>query len=101
MLFIQTIINFFVPSGSGQAVVSMPIMIPLADILEISRQTAVLAFQFGDGISNILWLTGSMPIICNFAKVPPRKWLRWFAPLFALIFATQMLCMAGALLIGY
>jgi uncharacterized ion transporter superfamily protein YfcC len=101
MLFIQTIINFFVPSGSGQAVVSMPIMIPLADVLEISRQTAVLAFQFGDGISNILWITGSMPIICDFAKVPPRKWLRWFTPLFALIFAIQMICMAGALLIGY
>jgi uncharacterized ion transporter superfamily protein YfcC len=101
MLFIQTLINFFVPSGSGQAVVSMPIMIPLADVLKISRQTAVLAFQFGDGISNILWITGSMPIICNFAKVPPRKWLKWFTPLFALIFATQMLCIAGALLIGY
>lgn len=101
MLIVQTLINFFVPSGSGQAVVSMPIMVPLADVLGISRQTAVLAFQFGDGVSNILWLTGSMPIICKFAKVPPRKWLRWFLPLFGLIFATQMLCIAGALAIGY
>ncbi|MDR3165881.1 MAG: TIGR00366 family protein [Synergistaceae bacterium] len=101
MLFIQTIINFFVPSGSGQAVVSMPLMIPISDILNISRQTAVLAFQFGDGISNILWITGSMPVICNFAKVPPRKWLRWFFPLFALIFVTQMICIVGALLINY
>lgn len=101
MLVLQTLINFFVPSGSGQAVVSMPVMVPLADLLGISRQTAVLAFQFGDGISNILWLTGSMPIICKFAKVPPRKWLKFFLPLFALIFFVQMLCIAGALAINY
>jgi uncharacterized ion transporter superfamily protein YfcC len=101
MLLLQTIINFFVPSGSGQAVVSMPIMVPLADVLGISRQTTVLAFQFGDGISNIFWLTGAMPIICKFAKVPPRKWLKFFTPLFCLIYAVQMLCIAGALVIGY
>jgi uncharacterized ion transporter superfamily protein YfcC len=101
MLLLQTLMNFFVPSGSGQAVISMPIMVPLADVLGISRQTAVLAFQFGDGISNIFWLTGSMPIICKFARVPPRKWLRFFAPLFCLIYAVQMLCIGGALAIGY
>lgn len=101
MLFFQTAINFFVPSGPGQAVVSMPIMVPISDVLGISRQTAVLAFQFGDGLSNILWLTGSMPIICKFARVPPRKWLRWFFPLFCLLLLTQMICIAGALVIGY
>lgn len=101
MLLLQTGINFFVPSGPGQAVVSMPIMVPVSDVLGISRQTAVLAFQFGDGLSNILWLTSSMPIICKFAHVPPRKWLRWFFPLFCLLLLTQMVCIAGALAIGY
>ncbi|MDR3279323.1 MAG: TIGR00366 family protein [Synergistaceae bacterium] len=101
MLAVQTAINFFVPSGLGQVAVSMPIMAPLSDALNISRQTAVLAFQFGDGLSNILWITGSMPIICKFARVSPRKWLRWFVPLFAIIYAVQSLCMAGALYIGY
>ncbi len=101
MLAVQTLINFFVPSGAGQAVVSMPIMVPLADVLGISRQTTVLAFQFGDGLSNVLWLTGSMPILCKFARVPPRKWLRWFLPLFGLLFFLQMLCIAGALAIDY
>jgi uncharacterized ion transporter superfamily protein YfcC len=101
MLVLQTGMNFFVPSGSGQALVSMPVMAPLSDLLGISRQTAVLAFQFGDGLSNILWITGSMPIICKFAQVPPRAWLKWFTPLFALIFATQMICIAGAIAIGY
>lgn len=101
MLLLQTVINFFVPSGPGQAVVSMPIMVPVADVLGISRQTAVLAFQFGDGLSNVLWLTGSMPIICKFAHVPPMKWLRWFFPLFCLLLLTQMICIVGALAIGY
>ncbi len=101
MLVLQTIINFFVPSGPGQAVVSMPIMVPVADVLGISRQTTVLAFQFGDGLSNVLWITGSMPIICKFAQIPPTKWLRWFFPLFCLLLLTQMICIAGALAIGY
>jgi uncharacterized ion transporter superfamily protein YfcC len=101
MLLLQTMINFFVPSGSGQALVSMPIMVPLSDLLGISRQTTVLAFQFGDGLSNILWITGSMPIICKFAKVPPRAWLKWFAPLFSILTAAQMLFIAVALAIGY
>ena len=101
MLLLQTLLNFFVPSGSGQAVVSMPIMVPLADLLGISRQISVLAFQFGDGLSNVLWLTGAMPVICKFAKVPPRIWLKWFVPLFGLLLCTQMLCIAAALAIDY
>lgn len=101
MLFLQTILNFFVPSGTGQAVISMPLMIPLADIAGLSRQTAVLAYQFGDGLSNILWLTGSMPVICKFARVPPRKWLAFFVPLFVILYFVQMLLIAGAVLIGY
>lgn len=101
MLVVQTILNFFIPSGAGQAVVSMPLMIPLADLIGMSRQTAILAFQFGDGLSNLLWLTGSMPIICRFARVPPRRWLRFFIPLFFMIYVVQMFCIAGALAIGY
>lgn len=61
MLVFQTILNFFIPSGSGQAVTSMPIMAPLSDLLGISRQVSVLAFQFGDGLSNILWPTAFAP----------------------------------------
>lgn len=54
MLLVQTAINFFVPSGSGQAALTMPIMAPLSDVLGVSRQIAVLAFQFGDGYNIIL-----------------------------------------------
>ena len=67
MLVIQTLLNFLVPSGSGQAVISMPIMAPLADLLGISRQVAVLCFQFGDGLSNIIWPTAFAPVLAALA----------------------------------
>jgi uncharacterized ion transporter superfamily protein YfcC len=50
----QTVLNFFIPSGSGQAFATMPIMAPLADVVGVTRQVAVLAFQFGDGFSNMI-----------------------------------------------
>lgn len=56
MFIVQSIINILIPSGSGQAVVTMPIMIPIADVIGITRQTAVLAFQMGDGITNLFTL---------------------------------------------
>ena len=54
MFFMHVIINFFVTSGSGQAAVTMPIFIPVADLVGMSRQTAVLAFNFGDGFCNFI-----------------------------------------------
>ena len=94
MLIVQTLINFLIPSGSGQAVTSMPIMAPLADLVGISRQTSILAFQFGDGLSNVLWPTASAPIICGIAGVKIEKWWKWFVPLFLLILLTQAVLVA-------
>ena len=54
MFGFQSCLNFFVPSGSGQAALTMPLMAPLSDLLGLERQVAVLAFQFGDGISNLV-----------------------------------------------
>lgn len=101
MLATQTIINFFIPSGSGQAATTMPIMAPLADLLGISRQVAVLAFQFGDGLSNVLWPTAFAAIFCGIAKIPYAKWMRWFAPRFCIVFAVQALLVVLAISIGY
>lgn len=101
MLIIQTLLNFLVPSGSGQAATSMPIMAPLADLLGISRQVAVLAFQFGDGISNILWPTAFAPVICGIAGIKIDKWWKWFVPCFLLILLTQMIMIAIAIGIGW
>lgn len=98
MLVVQTLINFFIPSGSGQAATTMPIMAPLSDLLHITRQTAVLAFQFGDGFSNILWPTTLLPVICGIARVPIEKWWRYFVPFFLLLFPVQMIFIAAAVM---
>ncbi|WP_442487549.1 YfcC family protein [Halomonas litopenaei] len=83
MYFSQLAFNFVVPSGSGQALVTMPIMAPLADIVGVTRQTAVLAYQLGDGIGNILYPTsGYFMATLALAGVPWQKWVRFFFPLF-------------------
>lgn len=101
MLILQTLLNFLVPSGSGQAVISMPIMPPLSDLLGISRQVAVLCFQFGDGLSNIVWPTASTPILAALAGVKLERWWKWMIPLFLILVFTQMILVAIAMFIGW
>lgn len=101
MLLVQTMLNFLIPSGSGQAVVSMPIMAPLADLLGISRQIAVLAFQFGDGLSNVLWPTAFPVLLAGLAGIKVEQWWKWFIPLFGLLLLTQMGLIGVALAIGW
>src|SRR5690625_7752089 len=60
MMLVQTVLNLFVPSGSGQAFVTMPLMAPLSDLLGVSRQIAVQAFIFGDGFSNMIIPTNAV-----------------------------------------
>ena len=89
MLIVQTLLNFLIPSGSGQAVTSMPIMAPLADLVGVSRQVSVLAFQFGDGLSNIVWPTAMAPIMCGIAGVKIEKWWKFIVPIFLVLLLTQ------------
>ncbi|MEO1085466.1 MAG: TIGR00366 family protein, partial [Acidobacteriota bacterium] len=82
MFLVQTALNFFVPSGSGQAALTMPIMAPLADLVGVSRQTAVLAFQFGDGFSNLIIPTSAVCMgVLSLAEIPWTTWARWMLPL--------------------
>ncbi|NBC08159.1 MAG: putative basic amino acid antiporter YfcC [Bacteroidetes bacterium] len=92
MFIFQTMLNFFVPSGSGQAALTMPIMAPLSDLLGVSRQTAVLAFQFGDGLSNLIIPTSGVTMgVLAIANIPYNVWVKWFLPLFLLLCAACML----------
>ncbi|MCB0561705.1 MAG: putative basic amino acid antiporter YfcC [Lewinellaceae bacterium] len=92
MFVFQTFLNFFVPSGSGQAALTMPIMAPLSDLLGLSRQTAVLAFQFGDGLSNMIIPTSGVTMgILAVAKVPYNVWIKWFTPLLLILIVACML----------
>jgi uncharacterized ion transporter superfamily protein YfcC len=81
----QNLLNFIVPSGSGQAAVSMPILAPLGDLLGITRQTNVLAYQFGNGFTNIFTPTqGYFMAALGILKIPWSKWARWLLPLLAI-----------------
>jgi uncharacterized ion transporter superfamily protein YfcC len=97
MFVFQSVLNFFIPSGSGQAAVTMPIMAPLADVLGLSRQVAVFAFTTGDGLSNtIIPTSGILMGMLGLAGIPYDKWLRFMLPLFvmlsfvAIVFLTVM-----------
>ena len=100
MLVIQNILNIFIPSGPGQAAVAMPIMSAFADVTGNSRQLAVLAFQFGDGLSNIFWPT-MVFMMCGIIKVPVGKWYRFITPLFGLMLIAQVVLLSVAVAIGY
>ncbi len=102
MFAVQSVLNFFIPSGSGQAFVTMPIMAPLADVVGVSRQVAVLAFQFGDGFSNIVIPTQYVLIgILAMAGIPYDRWLRYILPLMVKIALAGSLALVVAVLIGY
>ncbi|WP_028273460.1 YfcC family protein [Atopococcus tabaci] len=82
MYLTQIVINFFIPSGSGQAAATMPVMIPLADSLGITRQTAVLAYQMGDGfLDSIIPTSGVLMAQLSLAKISYGKWAKFLMPL--------------------
>ena len=87
MFIFQGVLNFFMPSGSGQAALTMPVMAPLSDILGISRQLSVLAFQLGDGLVNLMIPTSGVTMgVLSIAKIPFNKWFRWIMPLMLILF---------------
>lgn len=102
MYIVQSVFNFFVASGSGQASITMPIMAPLADISGVSRQTAVLAFQLGDGLTNLVIPTSAVLIAClAAARVSYSDWLAFiWKPMLGLV-ALSSVVMIAAHLGGY
>lgn len=82
MYIIQNIINILIPSGSAKAAITMPIMAPFSDLIGLSRQATVMAFQFGDGFTNMITPTsGVLMGVLGVAKIPYNKWVRWVWPL--------------------
>lgn len=102
MFLVQSLTNLFIPSGSGQAYVTMPLMAPLADLVQVSRQTAVLAYQFGDGFTNIVVPTNAVLIgILAMAGIPYDRWLRFILPFMGKILVVASLALVVAVWIGY
>ncbi|NWF49904.1 MAG: putative basic amino acid antiporter YfcC [Ignavibacteriaceae bacterium] len=101
MFIVQAIINFFVHSGSGQAALTMPIMAPLADLAGVSRQTAILAFQFGE-YTNIIIPTSAVTMgALSMAKVPWEKWARWVLPLQIILMLLGLILLIPPNLFGW
>lgn len=102
MFLMQLFINGLVTSGSGQAAVTMPIMLPVADIIGMTRQTAVLAFNFGDGLSNYVLPTSSALMgFLAIANVSYEAWMRYMGKLFLLWIVTGSILITIANWIGY
>ena len=102
MYFFQSVLNFFVPSGSGQAFVTMPLMAPISDLTGVSRQVAVLAYQFGDGFTNMLVPTNAVLMgIIGIAGIPYDKWFKFIIPLMIKFWILGSVALIIAVLIGY
>ena len=99
---VTLVMNFFVGSASAKAFLMMPILTPLADLVGITRQTAVLAFGFGDGFSNMIYPSNALLIIAlGFTVVSYPRWLRWTVLLQLVVFALSMLFLVFATSIGF
>ena len=102
MLGVQTAVNLFIVSGSGQAYVTMPIMAPLADLTGLTRQTAVLAYQFGDGFTNMLVPTNALLMgVLGLARIPYQRWVSFVAPLLVKLFLVAVVALMLAVELGY
>lgn len=102
MLVLQSVLNFFVPSGSGQAALVMPLLAPLSDLIGVGRQIAVLAFQLGDGLTNIIIPTSASLIGCLGAvKLDWSLWLRFVWRLQLWLFGIASGFVLVAAFIGY
>ncbi|WP_228730087.1 putative basic amino acid antiporter YfcC [Shewanella sedimentimangrovi] len=102
MLLFQSVFNFFVTSGSGQAALTMPLMAPLSDIVGVSRQVAVLAFQLGDGFTNVIVPTSaSLMATLGVCRVEFGAWLRFIWRFLVLLMVAASLMVLGSHYLGF
>ena len=101
MFILQFMLNFFIPSGSGQALTTMPLMVPISDLLHINRQLTVLAFQYGDAISNVLFPTSAILMgALAVGRITYGQWIK-FAWKLIVILLICAIAMSIALFVGY
>ena len=102
MYLFQAVFNFFVVSGSGQAAITMPIMAPLADLLDVTRQTAVLGFQLGDGLTNIIVPTsGCLMGALAVARIDWSQWIKFMWKYLGVLVIMSIATMIIASVIGF
>jgi len=101
MYLIQTLINIVIPSGSAKAALTMPMMSQFSDLIGISRQATVMAFQFGDGFTNMITPTSPVLIgVLGIARIPYEKWVKWILPFMAVLILTGWLLLLPTVLMN-
>ncbi|MDA3821806.1 MAG: AbgT family transporter [Bacteroidales bacterium] len=99
MYLIQTGINIVIPSGSAKAALTMPMMSQFSDLIGISRQATVMAFQFGDGFTNMITPTSPVLIgVLGIARIPHEKWVKWILPFMIILIITGWLLLLPTVL---
>jgi uncharacterized ion transporter superfamily protein YfcC len=101
MYLIQSVINFFIHSGTGQAALTMPIMAPLADLVGVTRQTAILAFQLGELSTPMIPTSGITVGVLALARVPWLTWAKWMIPLQLIYLVLALLLLVPPCLMGW
>ena len=100
MYIFQTLLNIFIPSGSGQAALTIPIMSQISDLIGISRQATVVIFQLGDGFTNMITPTSGVLIgVLGVARIPYEKWFKWMAPFIAILIVLGFLLILPTVLV--
>jgi len=98
MYVTQTVINLFMPSGSAKAALTMPMMSQFSDLIGVSRQATVVAFQLGDGFTNMITPTSGVLLgVLSVAKIPYEKWFRWVLPFIVMLFVLGFLLLLPTL----
>lgn len=102
MFLVQSVINFLVPSGSGQAALTMPLMAPLGDLVGITRQVTVLCFQLGDSLTNLIIPTSATLMgVLGAARIDWTVWARWIVPVLVLYASLALVFIGVAVATGY
>ncbi|MCI6286629.1 YfcC family protein [Acidaminococcus fermentans] len=102
VMIVIALFNGLITSGSAKAMALMPILIPLADLVGMTRQTMILAFQFGDGLTNSAWFTsGTLLIFLTIAGIPLKKWWKFVTPLLLILTVVCVVALLVATKINY
>ncbi|HYF83417.1 MAG TPA: AbgT family transporter [Clostridia bacterium] len=102
IVIIVSFINGIIPSGSANGTLLSPIMVPIALSLGLTSQTSVLAYQFGDGITNMFWFSyGTLLIFLNYGKVPIQRWYKFIIPYLSILFLIAFIVLFIAIKIGF
>ena len=101
MFMTQSVINFFIHSGTAQAALTMPIMAPLSDLVGVTRQTTVFAFQLCEFVNPILPTSAVTMGVLGIARIPWEKWARWFLPIMLVLVGFSLIMLIPPVLMNW